>query len=301
MCRVATLILAILLMSSVRALAQDERTEYVDRGTEAEVAAALGRALELSPTPFMLRAQQAEREASGWPLSLQTDKLEEQVARDKQIAATSVPNAGALEGGCVAALVDRCRSFSAGSLTGDEHTLYWQLQDQYSRGANGDGGIVFYVRGPERDGNTLRPIAWALRRRGYDPPVLWTEVWSGPDGQDQWSPMYLIVRTPKGWLPSVGYRDLLFRWTPGAERELTEIDTLSWEAELERQLPEGMQVLGYPYIDYEGGGGAVVEFGNYTSPIVRGEALVGFKIEGDRLAIEDVTRVNPTGRLTDLP
>lgn len=270
--------------------AQERRELDLPDPTPAELEAAYHRALELSPTPLTVRARWSHwtgEEAPGGlpdgpiPLELiQKHYLEVQAARDARVATENLPDPAALQRGCVAPVVDHCVAISGGFLTVGGHLLHWQLQDEHGRASNSEGGFVVW------SGETLRPVAWASAKWGYDPPLLID------DGA------YVVFRSQR-YGNSANKPDMIFRWEPGADHPLVQIDNLSWKRDLRRLLPKDTIIWENPAFIYDHGS-VSVGLGRAGDPRIDGEALVSFSIVDDQLVVE-LIRANPTGRLRDLP
>lgn len=197
-----------------------------------------------------------------------------------RVAVQDLPDPDALQSGCVAPVVDHCVAISGGFLTAGGHLLHWQLQDEYGRATNSEGGFVIW------SGETSRPVAWASGHAGYDPPILID------DGT------FVVFRSQRN-ADMANKPDMIFRWEPGADHPLVQIDNLGWKRDLRRELPKDTVIWENPAFSYDGGS-VLVGLGKAGDPRIGGEALVSFQIVGDRLVAE-LIRANPTGRLRDLP
>ena len=121
-----------------------------------------------------------------------------------RVAVQDLPDPDALQSGCVAPVVDHCVAISGGFLTAGGHLLHWQLQDEYGRATNSEGGFVIW------SGETSRPVAWASGHAGYDPPILID------DGT------FVVFRSQRN-ADMANKPDMIFRWEPGADHPLVQI------------------------------------------------------------------------------
>lgn len=205
--------------------------------TPATVEAAYRAALAATPTPASLRADQTDwlderADAGAGDLGAvdadRVARLERTAARDRA-ARTIRSSVEDLARDCVPLGLDACRADRGGYLRAPSGAvLYWQVQQGSTADDGVSGAAVLLVR----DGEALRPAAW-ISGGFYQPPEL---IETG-------DPAQLYVAIPGYWGGSgVLNADVLFRWTPGAETELTEIDTRQWRATLDPRLPIGLHV-----------------------------------------------------------
>jgi hypothetical protein len=213
--------------------------------TPAAVEAAFQAALLRSPTPLSVRQDQADylrerAEAPGAEFVEAADEGRlERLMRSAEVdlrAATAAARLDELVESCLdLGAVDGCDGVAGGWLTGPEgRRLFWQIQGGSTEEDGITGGVLLLT---ETNGR-LEPAAWAFRGSSYDPPVLFQA-----DGG-------LFVAVPGATFGAGrGDADLLFRWTPGAERPLTQIDSWSWRDDLAAKLP-GLHAFGRVRIDY---------------------------------------------------
>lgn len=177
---------------------------------------------------------------------------------------------------------DACRVEGAGVIIvpGDEesgvpaHPLYWQ---QLRMGGEWDmprAAVILYT---PTAGGRLKAAAWVHTAVVHEPPVV-------NEGQGD-----LYVAVP-GYHDGTGRAnaDVLFRWTPGADRPFTQIDITSWKDDLAARLPPGLEVwkgvaYRWPYLMAET---ALWQANDANCCASGGEAWIDFRIDGDRMAIE---------------
>jgi hypothetical protein len=288
--RIAVSLLVLGLLSAAPASAQTPSAQTPPAGVEAAYRAALA----TTPTPASLRADQAdwlaERADAGSEdlAAVDADRIARlrRTTRRDLAARADRPSIGDLAQGCVALGLDGCRADRGGFLRAPSGAvLYWQVQQGSTPEDGVSGAAVLMVR----DGQALRPAAW-VSGAFYQPPEL---IETG-------DPTQLYVAIPGYWGGSGALNaDVLFRWTPGAESELTEIDVRQWRATLEPRLPVGLHV--WKGVDFHWS-----ELAAWT-PLWTdddanccasgGEADLDFAIEGDVLVL---TGVNADDRVADL-
>jgi hypothetical protein len=203
------------------------------------------------------------------------DDLRRRLAAD-QASAAARPSLGELMRGCAPLGLKQCDADGGWLTVGEDQLLLWQVQ----RGVTDEDGItgaaLLLAGGAE---GPLTPVAWT-RGAFFKPPT----VFRRPDGTD-----YVVIPGVYGGTGR-GSADVLFRWTPGAERSLTQIDNESWRDGLETQLPKGLGVWKGVIIDYE----EMIAF----TPLWRdddgnccpsgGSAILDFDIQDDRLILTGV-------------
>ena len=232
-----------------------------------------------SPTPLSLARDRAAYEAD---LAAATDAEAKRAVQDawdahlawlqgvdRRAAAARATSAG-LTAGCIdLGALNGCGAPSGGWLTApDGPPLFWQIQSGATEADGITGGVVFLTP----DGDRLAPVAWAYEGAGYDAPVVFDQ-----DG-------VLYVAVPGITHGGRGDKDLIFRWTPGAERPLEQIDSWSWRDDLDALLP-GLNAHGRIRIDYVEQV-ALVELwreGDAGCCGTGGHALIDFAIADSRL------------------
>lgn len=252
-------------------------------GPQQALEAAWRAAFAATPTPLSLaRARDAAgmitaEEAPDFIAQLQRD-----TAWDRSVAAVRTDPAR-LTQGCATPGLDGCTARQGGWLSAPSgEVLYWQIQ----RGSTDEGGtmeaVVLFQ--PQADG-ALRPIGWT-RGGFYQPPVLIQDGEGAP----------LHVALP-GVLPGTGGHnaDILYRWTPGANRPLNEIDAFSWGETLGARLPAGLEVWKGVQMDYArmAGFSPLWQASDANCCATGGSVWLSFSIAGDRLMLDDVTVRDP--------
>lgn len=268
--------LIVLLLAPVCAGAQSAAPATVESAYQA--------ALLRSPTPLSLRRDQAEylRERAETPdaevrLASDDDRLGRLLAAaevDLRATTAAVPLEDAI-GTCVdLGGIEGCRTTEGGWLVPREGPrLFWQIQAGFTAEDGGTAGIVFFTETSGR----LEPVAWAWQGSSYDAP----RVFNGAGG------LYIAV-PGRSMGAGRGDADLIFRWTPAAERPLTQIDSWSWRDEVTTKLP-GLHAYGRVRIDYDEMIALTEMFRDSDAGCcgTGGHALISFAIRGDRLAVSD--------------
>ena len=247
------------------------------------LAAAWREALAATPTPVSLTRDRADagtitaEEAPDFIAQLQRD-----TAWDQSVAAVRTDPAR-LTQGCATPGLDGCTARQGGWLTAPSgEVLYWQIQ----KGSTDEGGtmeaVVLFQ--PGADG-ALRPIGWT-RGGFYQPPVLIQ------DGEN--ASLHVAV---SGVFPGTGARnaDLLYRWTPSAERPLSEIDTVSWRDGLAARLPVGLEVWKGVEMDYANlrASSPLWQASDANCCASGGSVWLNFSIGEDRLVLDNVAVRDP--------
>lgn len=245
--------------------------------------AAWREALAATPTPVSLARDRSEagtitaEEAPDFIAQLQRD-----TAWDRSVAAVRT-DAARLTRGCATPGLDGCTARQGGWLTAPSgEVLYWQIQ----KGSTDEDGtmeaVVLFQ--PGADG-ALRPVGWA-RGGFYDAPVLIQD--------SEGAPLHVGV---SGVFPGTGARnaDLLYRWTPGAERPLAEIDTVSWRDGLAARLPAGLEVWKGVEMDYADlrASSPLWQANDANCCASGGSVWLSFSISEDRLVLDDVSVRDP--------
>ncbi|MDP3378098.1 MAG: hypothetical protein Q8S53_07010 [Brevundimonas sp.] len=215
-------------------------------------------------------------------------ELERATARARQLAG-HVTDFDSLATACPSLGPDACRVEAAGVtlLTGDAETgaparsLYWQ---QLRTGGEWDmprAAVILYT--PRPDGR-LAARTWVQTAIVHEPPVL-------VEGQGD-----LYVAVP-GYHDGTGRMnaDVLFRWTPGADRPFTQIDITSWKDDLAARLPPGLAVwkgVGYRWPALMAETSLWQESDANCCP-TGGDAWLSLAIDGDRLVIEHLQVNDP--------
>ena len=263
----------------------------------------------VSQTPTMEQALRRAREATPLPLSLARDQadwrlghaelpegmdpeadiqsriedLTIQAARDERLGALVFVAPPVLGRECVATGLKGCSSPMGGYLALRDGGLQWQLQDGFTDEDGISGGIVFIGdAGAARMGPTA-PIAWSFDSARFDPPILL----SGPEFDGKTYIAVPGIHAGSGG----GNADVLFRWDLPDTRELTQIDTWSWRADLSERLPGGLEVVQGVRYDWPNMMAVTPlwQEGDGNCCGTGGTAILSFEIEGDRLVLSGVT------------
>jgi len=215
-------------------------------------------------------------------------ELERAAARDRQLA-DHVTDFDRLATACPPLGPDACRVEAAGVMlmpadaeTGTPaRSLYWQQLRTGGRWDMPRAAVILYT--PMADGR-LKARTWVQTAIVHEPPVL-------IEGQEA-----LYVAVP-GYHDGTGRAnaDVLFRWTPDADRPFTQIDVTSWKADLAGQLPPGLEVwkgVGYrwPALMAET---SLWQADDANCCPTGGDAWLSLVIEGDRLVIEHLQVNDP--------
>lgn len=255
-----------------------------DDRSRAETAFAAARAV--SPTPLRL-----DRERGSWleertfegAVVTETDDLWAErwitsAARDARtralaIRTTSLPEA------CVDIGLSNCSTVMGGYLNIDGHRLTWQLQDGFTPE---DGTAAGYAL--LSGGDRLRAEAWDHAGIRYEPPAL-IRI------EDQ---TYVAIA---GRVAGTGAynADALFRFAPGADPMLIEIDNETWrETDLPALLPAGLEIWKGVAFNYDDDS-LTARTSLWTSHDGNccpsgGEATLVFEIRGDRLVLTQLLK-----------
>lgn len=241
--------------------------------------AAFAAARAATPTPLRL-----DREHQEWRLDRQSegadpgdtderwaDRWRAAAARDSKARSLAVA-LDSLPGRCVDIGLDNCLSTMGGYLNIRGEPLMWQLQ-QGSTDEDGVSGGYVLMTGSDR----LRPEAWSHDGAWYDTPRAF---WIGERA-------YVAV---PGFMAGAGAynADALYRFTPGADHPLTEIDNESWrDIDLPALLPTGLEIWKGVSFSYDGMTARTALWrpsdGNCCPS--GGEATLEFEIRGDRLVL----------------
>jgi len=241
-------------------------------------------ALANSPTPLSLARDQADyvQDRAETSQTEFRDALDE--ARQERLIRTAEVD---LMGRTAAAMleslpaecldleaVDDCGVVQGGWITGPgDARLFWQIQGGSTEMDGLTAGIVLM----QDKGGRLDPVAWAFQASSYEAPVVF-------DSDGAW-----YVAVPGRTLGTGrGDADLIFRWAPGTERPLTQIDSWSWRDDLAAKLP-GLNAFGRVRIDYAEMIALTEMFreGDAGCCGTGGHALIDFTIEGDRMTVSD--------------
>lgn len=242
----------------------------------AERAFAAARAV--SPTPSRI-----DRERAEWRLErAETAERPEidarwtahwagSAARDAAIRGRSLAP-GDLSRGCFDIGIQGCESPLGGYLRIRDRPLMWQVQAGFTEE---DGRVDGYVLLAGND--RLRPLVWGSEGVAYDPPKL---IWIGD---------VAYVAIP-GVMAGTGAfnADALYRFSPDADRPLTEIDNTGWrDTDLPTLLPPGLEIWKGVAFFYEGLTARTSLWrpsdGNCCP--TGGEATLTFEIRDDRLVL----------------
>ena len=249
----------------------------------ATVESAYRAALLRSPTPLSLRRDQAEylreraqtTDAAFRELSDETrlGRLLRAAEVDLQATTAAATLEEAVAGCLDLGAINGCDAGQGGWLTApDGQRLFWQIQT----GSTGEDGITSGILLFTEKSGRLEPVAWAWQGSSYSAPVLF-------DAEGD-----LYVAVPGLTFGGRGDADLIFRWAPGAEQPLTQIDSWSWRDQITEKLP-GLNAFGRVRIDYPEMIALTEMFreGDAGCCGTGGHALIGFAIEGDKLVVSD--------------
>lgn len=256
--------------------------------TKAEADAAWSDARTVSPLTASLDHEHAEWLAeraadpqyaadsdAGW-----RDRWRRAAARDRAVAAVRVAP-GALSEDCAGDSLLGCRSTLGGWLNAPDGAgrLYWQIQDGATADDGVTGGVVFLASQPD---GRLAPVGWTFGGVYFEPPVL---IQSG----DQLYVASAGVTAGTGAFNA----DVLFRWTPGAAKPLTQIDNQTWrDAALVTMLPPGLEIWKGVQFNYAGltAQTSLWRAGDANCCASGGEATLGFEIADDTLKLVSVSQ-----------
>lgn len=275
--KIAALLASSLLLGLLTTAAAPQRMQK-------EATAAFVAARAVSPTPLRLDIERQEwlrergfesadieetdeRWAARWAASALTDAR----VRSLAIRAAGLPDA------CVEIGLDNCTTSTGGYLNIDGERLIWQLQNGFTPQ---DGGVAGYVllTGGER----LQAQAWDHGGIRYEPPQIFRV-------EDQ---VYVAVA---GVIAGTGAynADALYRFTPGADQPLTEIDNETWrDTDLPALLPAGLEIWKGVAFNYDG---LTARTGLWRQSDGNccpsgGEATLEFQIRGDRLVLTQLLK-----------
>ena len=237
-------------------------------------------ALDLSPTPLMLRSDYDSWVADGSdPNADYVLNRFQSVIRTARAAAAMRIGQADLSGDCLDLYLDQgCGVRSGGFLNTDVDAsprLFWQLQS----GASGDEGVgmgIVYLA-PEPDGR-LKPFLWAFEAAEYQPPTIHHPE---PD-------LTLLVARGVSRGSAAAIADLVFVWRDGGWRQL---DIYAWDYQDPRF--GGLQSFMRSPINYD----ELMTVTDLWRPDdghccpTGGRAMLDFKIEDDRLLLESVRRL----------
>lgn len=253
-----------------------------DSQRRAEAAFAAARAV--SPTP--VRVEQAhlawldDRARDGADVAATDEEWTERwatsAARDTRVRSLAV-RGDSLPGACVDIGLSDCSTPTGGYLNIRGARLMWQLQDGFTPEDGKSAGYVL-LTGTDR----LRAEAWGHDGVWYEAPkILWIEEQA-----------YIGVA---GVMAGTGVynADALYRFTPGADRPLTEIDNTSWQQQdLPALLPTGLEIWKGVAFNYDA---LTARTGLWRASDGNccpsgGEATLIFEIRGDRLVLTQLLK-----------
>lgn len=253
-------------------------------GAQDAVEAAYRAALEVTPTPRSLEAEQrdwatdyerADPESRQIMEAQRLESLQARVWADAGIVAQR-PTLDALLTTCAPLGLSTCTSEGGWLRRGDE-VLFWQTQNGVTDEEGTTGAAVIFKGGAS---GPLTPVAWA-RGAFFSAP----KAFSDGEGETYVAIPGVYAGTGRG------NADVLFRWTDDADRPLAQIDNTSWRDDLPAQLPPGLEVWKGVDIQYD----EMFAFtplwreGDGNCCATGGSAILNFQIEGDRLVLENVS------------
>lgn len=275
---------ALLASSLIVALLTSAAAAPQDRQRQAETAFAFAAARAASPTPLRLDREQAEwrlDRASGGADVAETDarwaeRWTTSAARDARVRSLAVAG-DSLPRACVDIGLDGCTTPTGGYLNIRGQLLMWQLQDGFTPQEGKSAGYVL-LSGSDR----LRAEAWGHEGVWYEAPkIVWVE--------DQ---AYIGVAGVMAGTGSYN-ADALYRFTPGADQPLTEIDNETWrDTDLPALLPQGLEVWKGVSFNYDTltARTALWRPSDGNCCPTGGEAGLVFEIRGDRLVLTQLLR-----------
>ena len=224
--------IATLLVSSLIAGLLTTAAAPQDGRSRAQAAFAAARAV--SSTPLRLDQEHRnwlqERTFEGAVVTETDDRWAERwitlAARDARTRTLAI-RATSLPGACVDIGLSNCSTATGGYLNIDGHRLMWQLQNGFTAEDGTAAGYALLT-----GGDRLRAVAWDHAGIRYDPPKV-IRI------QDQ---TYVAV---SGRIAGTGAynADAVFRFTPGIDPLLTEIDNETWrDTDLPTLLPTGLEI-----------------------------------------------------------
>lgn len=246
--------------------------------------AAFAAAEAVSPTPLRMKREHQEwlqeRVMDGSDVAETDERWAERwttaAARDARVRALAV-DARRLPTDCVDIGISDCTTPTGGYLNIRGHLLMWQLQEGFTPEDGKTAGYVL-MTGTDR----LRAETWGHDGVWYEAPrVLWIA--------DQ---AYVGVA---GVMAGTGAynADALYRFTPGADHPLTEIDNESWrDIDLPALLPTGLEIwkgVAFNYDTMTARTGLWRPSDGNCCPS-GGEATLSFEIVGDRLALVELIK-----------
>lgn len=254
---------------------------------------ALRRARAATPLPLSLAREQAEWQADHAELAADLDPVADvaarietltiQADRDRRIGRTVFPEPPVLGRDCVVTSLSGCNSSMGGYLALGDSQLLWQVQAGFTEENGVSGGIVLIGDAGAARMGPMAPVAWSFDAARFGPPMLLA-------GSEYDGAAYIAVPGVHAGSGS-GNADILFHWDLPHSYRLTQIDTWSWRDDLAGRLPPGLEILQGLRFDWsellaftplwQDGDGACCGTG--------GTAILSFQIEGDRLALVDVT------------
>ncbi len=197
-------------------------------------------AMAVSPTARQLEAEQREwmhyRNLDEYGYGADGDDermldLRRRAERDLALHRITLMD-GVIPEACVGTALKGCSSSAGGWLAApDGQRLYWQLQEGFTDEDGITGGFVLLAQAPTARRGPLTPVAWAFEGYRYEAPTLLT-------AGDQ---LYVAI-AGRMMGTGNGNADVIFRWTPGADQPLVQVDNWSWREVLKEQLPPGLEV-----------------------------------------------------------
>jgi hypothetical protein len=278
--KIAALLAAGLVCSLLTAAAPQDGRQDAQRRAEAAFAAARA----VSPTPLRLAREHRdwlqERAMDGSDVAGADEdwagRWTASAARDARVRSLAIrPDRLPVE--CVDIGISGCATPTGGYLNIRGERLMWQLQDGFTEEDGKTAGYVL-LTGVAR----LRAEAWGREGVWYAPPkILWIA--------DQ---AFIGVA---GAMAGTGAfnADALYRFTPGADHPLTEIDNQTWrDVELPALLPPGLEIWKGVAFNYD----VLIARTSLWRPSDAnccpsgGEATLSFEIVDDRLVLVELRR-----------
>ncbi len=248
-------------------------------------------ALEVTTTPVSLRLEQEEWRARWTEYADERVDLEQSRIADLQIAArrhatirASQVSLSGLASTCVDTGLAGCTVERTGSLVmPDRTTLYFQVQS----GSSDDIGVSEAMVVLQSEGERLRPIIWLFGPLGVLDPSLYRAI---DDNGEPLADGTYVALPAYGQGTGMHWVGTLFRWN-GPDNPPTEIDARSWLVDLAKALPPGLAVWKGPSFQwsYLMAESALWQESDANCCPTGGEVIVDLRVEGDRLAIGNVS------------
>lgn len=246
--------------------------------------AALAAAQAVSPTPLRMKREQQEwlqeRAMDGSDVAETdarwTERWTTSAARDARVRSQAV-RAERLPVDCVDIGISDCATPTGGYLNIRGQLLMWQLQDGFTPEDGKTAGYVL-LTGADR----LRAETWGHEGVWYEAPkILWIadQAYIGVPGVMAGTGVYNA--------------DALYRFTPGADHPLIEIDNESWrDIDLPALLPAGLEIWKGVAFNYDvlTARTSLWRASDGNCCPSGGDATLSFEIVGDRLVLVELIK-----------